>query len=38
MFPLPTVLALRNTRVHIGTPNCHDEAPCVEASVNDLLG
>jgi len=38
MFPLPAVLALRNTRIHIGFLNCHDKPPYIKAPVNKTLG
>ena len=35
--PLPTVLALRDTWVHVGTSNGSDVASNIEASVDDVL-
>jgi len=37
MSPLPTVLALRNTRIHVGSLNCYDAPSYIEASVNKTL-
>ena len=35
--PLPTVLALRDTWVHVGTSNGSDVASNIEVSVDDVL-
>ena len=37
MAPLPTVLALRDTWVCVGTSNGSDVASNIEASVDDVL-
>jgi len=38
MFPLPTVLTLQNTRVHISTTYYSDETPYVEVPIYDSFG
>jgi len=38
MFPLPTVLTLWNTWVHISTMYYGDETPYIEASIDDSFG
>ena len=35
--PFPTVLALWNTQVHIGTMNGHDESSNIETAVDNVL-
>jgi len=37
MTPLPTVLALQNTWVHIGTFDSSNESSNVEATIDDVL-
>jgi len=37
MTPFPTILALRNSQIHISSPNCSNEASYIEASVYDLF-
>jgi len=37
MSPSPVVLALRNTRIHIGSLNCCDKPPYIKASINKTL-
>jgi len=34
----PAVLALRDTRIHIGSLNYHDKPPYIKAPVNKTLG
>jgi len=29
MTPLPTILALRDTRIHVGTLHCRDDTSCI---------
>jgi len=37
MTPFPTILALRNSQIHISSLNCSNEASYIEASVYDLF-
>jgi len=37
VFPLPAILALRNTRIHIGTLNGSDVLSNIEASVDETF-
>ena len=37
MSPLPVVLVLRNTRIHVGSSNCCDVPSYIEAPVNKTL-
>ena len=37
MTPLPTILALRNTRIHVGALHCCDDTSYIETSVNNFL-
>jgi len=37
MTPFPTILALRNSWIHISSLNCSNEASYIEASVYDLF-
>jgi len=38
MTPLPTILALRNARVHIGIPNHSDNVSNVKSPIDNFLG
>ena len=38
MTPLPTILTLRDTRVHVSTSNCSDYVSNVETPVDKFLG
>jgi len=38
MTPLPTILVLRDARVHVGTPNHSDYVSNVETPVDNFLG
>ena len=35
MSPLPAVLALRNSRIHVYASNCHNVVTYIEASINE---
>ena len=37
MTPLPTILALRDTRIHVGTSHCCNDTSYIETSVNNFL-
>jgi len=37
MTPLPTILALRDTRIHVGAFHYHDDTFYIEMSVNNFL-
>jgi len=37
MTPLPTILALRDTRIHVGTTHCCNNTSYIETSVNNFL-
>jgi len=37
MTLLPTILALRDTRIHIGTPHCHNDTFYIEMPINNFL-
>ena len=38
MFPLPAILALEDTKAHIGTPHYSDNISNVKSSVDDFFG
>ena len=37
MTPLLTILALRDTRIHVGASHHHDDTSYIETSVNNFL-
>jgi len=37
MTSLPTILALRNTRIHVGAPHHRNDTSYIEAPVNNFL-
>jgi len=37
MTPLLTILALRDTKIHVGTPYCHNDTSYIETPVNNFL-
>ena len=38
VFPFPTILALWDTQVHVGSVNYSDKASYIEVSVDNFLG
>jgi len=38
MTPLPTILALRDTWVHVGSPHHHNDISYIEPSIDDFPG
>ena len=38
MLPSPAVFALRDTRISVSAPDCSDEAPDIEAPIDETLG